>query len=337
MNYLNAMNSYIERLTRLVNHLDTGPTQKHKIYLIPGSHEYRWIIPTYNRKVYQHLKSWRPYSLKAYIFWKVILFFYRMRLIHVLPNIGDVTIVSTSVIKQLAIYIGTPGPCQKLVITDTKNQKIIKIGVGNQSSKKIYYEYKFLQQCKLSGFPSVFEYIDHLGASIQSKSFGSLSSSNFSKDHILLLKKMPQTNVLIKLEDFMPDWQDYKKKYTFIRSIFHYPKIPNDLYFIVQHGDFCPWNILAYRGQYQLIDFEEARNNGLPLYDYLYFHVRQAQLFHGGNQIPLNKRYLLKLHDRIQDIDQLLKLNMAYMIYLAIQNNDIEFARFINKCEFIFK
>lgn len=333
------MNKYLAILSKVLQDVDPSQISEQKLYLIPSGADYRWIFPTYNKSVFKFVRKWQPYSVKGKVQWILLLLFYRFGLLDFLPNIVKTTIQAPDLMRSSCTYVGTIGIYQKLVISDIRNNLLIKVAVGDRAPDKIRDEYQVLNELSQSPLncPKVLNHNEELNYFAQTIQPGKLTRACFNDKHIAILNQMPSGVILNSLEQIMPDWIDLIENHSFIKPVFHYLTIPFDTKLTFQHGDFCPWNILAYRGQYQLIDFEEARNNGLPLYDYLYFHVRQAQLFHGGNQIPLNKRYLLMLHDRIQDIDQLLKLNMAYMIYLAIQNNDIEFARFINKSEFIFK
>ncbi len=40
------------------------------------------------------------------------------------------------------------------------------------------------------------------------------------------------------------------------------------------HGDFSPWNTLLHRGRLTVIDWEDSTCCGLPLYDFVYFHIK---------------------------------------------------------------
>ena len=332
------MNKYLAILSKILQDVDPSQISEQKLYLIPSGADYRWIFPTYNKSVFQFVRKWQPYSVKGKVQWILLLLFYRFGLLDFLPNIVKTTIQAPDLMRYSCTYVGTIGIYQKLVISDIRNNLLIKVAVGDRAPDKIRDEYQVLTELSLSPLncPKALNHNDELNYFVQTIQPGNLSRAFFNNKHIAILNQMPTGTILNSLDQIMPHRHYLIENHSFIKSAFYHLTIPFDTKLTFQHGDFCPWNILEYSGKYQLIDFEEARNNGLPLYDYLYFHVRQAQLLTGENQISLNKRHLLQLNVRVQDIDQLLKLNRAYMIYLAIKNNDIQFAHFINECEFLF-
>lgn len=331
------MNNYLTILSKVLQDLDPTQVAIHQIYLIPrGTGGFRWIFPPFNKEVWQYIKRWQPYSVKGKVQWILLLLFYRFGLLDYLPNVVKTNIKAPNLLLSSSTYIGTIGPHQKLVVSDINKQQIIKVAVGDRSHEKIRDEYHVLNELSQRSFncPKALYLNTELDYFVQTIQPGHLTSPRLDKKHIELLNTMPICSKLECLDQIMPDWQDVIDKHSFINSDLHQLTIPSDIKMIWQHGDFCPWNILKFCGKYYLIDFEEARSKGLPLYDYLYFHVRKAQCFPDSGKIILRKLDLIRFLHQSRDIFSSLKLNQAYMIYLAIKNDDIEFARFANNVDF---
>ena len=332
LKYLNPLQSTLSKLY---------PDSSHQqiIYIIKAGNQYRWILPAFKSNIYNQLKCWTPYSLKSKFYWFLLITSYRLRFLRYLSCVVSLKTYLPEQFVNCCVYIGTPGPNQKLVITNCSSNKIIKVGIGLNANTKLENEYNILLHLTKLQFPcpKPLSYHKNLKCVIQSKSDGHLISYKFTRNHLELLKKMPTTGILSNVIQIMPDLHKYYTRFQFIYPKFRDLIIPKGTKFIFQHGDFCAWNILYFNKKLSLIDLEEGTMLGLVLFDYMYFHARYCQLFSRKDVVVLLIKECRELLPSLDNLEDHILLVQSYMIYISLKKDDIDFALFINNSRFILK
>ena len=86
-------------------------------------------------------------------------------------------------------YVGTIGIYQKLVISDIRNNLLIKVAVGDRAPDKIRDEYQVLTELSLSPLncPKALNHNDELNYFVQTIQPGNLSRAFFNNKHIAIL------------------------------------------------------------------------------------------------------------------------------------------------------
>jgi hypothetical protein len=284
---------------------DVAPQER--FWVIPGKHGPRWLIPQDSNYGCHIFKQWKPYNLLSRIKWKFLYVAYRTGLLGIIPGVTGVCI-SGCTSQQWSylgweehaypvpgIYIGTFGPTQKIVVSlvNSKNKKLIsvaKIPFGVHAENNIVHEYEVLRSLAVDkpGVAPTPLYLDRkLGCSNQEAIQGRLIGRQYSyKLNVFLngLKTKNTTSVYAKsslLSEKLLKLENISDK---LRSVFFDVikglKDTTELSAYYVHGDFVPWNIIETKdGAIVAVDWEMADLNGLPLYDFFYFHYQQNYLF----------------------------------------------------------
>lgn len=274
--------------------------------VIHSKGEPRWIIPEKSKGINalcSILNEWRPYSLMALIKWKILVVLYRLNLLGHLPQVKKIGFIYKSDFlrvafrnkrKELLIYIGTPGNERKAVITvldsvSLKPECIYKIPIEKGANLSINKEAEtliMLSRYQINA-PAVIAYDSIDGISSQTYVNGYLYKISITDKHIDLLIKMPKTGNKIsllviahslrkELETISLDKElklELSKLTERFSAEFHFDSV-----FV--HGDFAPWNIkMQHDNQLCCIDWENANEYGLPLYDLCHFDLMQSFLF----------------------------------------------------------
>ena len=132
--------------------------------------ELKWVLPKKSKYAKSIIKSYRPYSLLGYIYWKILKYLFILEIPHFLYNVKNIKLSQANINWKnygwfydsnpiISIYIGTKGVEQKITIflTNKKNleQKlVIKYPIGENAWKLIKKEFKALNFLE-KNFPGI--------------------------------------------------------------------------------------------------------------------------------------------------------------------------------------
>ncbi len=344
MNYHNEAKKILE----LIYHNDSETKnflsesfQKRKYFTITGQENLRWIIPDAPHFGIPALSQWRPYNHISLIKWKILLFLYSIRLLKMIKGIESLEFIHDKQYTQVkkngqnlipVVYVGTPGPSQKAVVTfidpvTAAPVYVMKVALEKNSRESLVRESEILKKMayyNIPGIPKIISVDNGGNKTIQTFIHGHLTSRKLTQAHIDWLLKLPKsekTTTFNEQKDILLNMV-FKKKTSItnkkiiihaINTIKGNQVIP----FLVTHGDFAPWNLKWHnKNEIAAIDWEDSDLNGLPLWDLSHFYCMQAHLFGGINPFnsisscPLTAQYLKKTGLEKIDIRQL------YILYL---------------------
>ena len=278
-----------------------------RFWLISNTQGPRWLIPHDYSYGFHAFLQWRPYGLLSHIKWKVLCRIYRAGQLGRLPEVNYVGIAGCSqnqwshlgwcedVHPVPVVYIGTPGATQKAVISlvNSYTRKVVsiaKIPLGREASTNIFHEYGALSKLSTTkpGVAPRPYYMNYdLGSSSQEALRGRLVGRKYLHEYDAYLNSL-QTASEVSV---------YEKSQVLIEKILRIDNgssnIKESLFDVLSrlrdktvlpayyvHGDFVPWNIFKTEcGHIVATDWEMADLEGLPLYDYFYYHYQQNYLF----------------------------------------------------------
>jgi hypothetical protein len=283
-------------------------------WVLPGKQGPRWVIPCNARLGLPVLRQWRPYSFTSLAKWQGLLWLYSSRLLGYVPGVKTISINVTGIASPYmeeyipVVYIGTPGPQQKAVVTlvdhsTGRAQSVLKVALGEHAVSSLQREAQALETLADQtgvGAPTLLWIDPEMGSSCQSVVPGKLTGRALRQSHIDWLTNLPRNGQITTLnqrcktlgkafKDCRPD--EAVLIAQALKKITGTEPIPE----ILVHGDFAPWNLKSQSyGKIVAIDWEEARPNGLPLHDLCHFFSIQAHLFGGCDVLSnLNKSLLV--------------------------------------------
>lgn len=300
--------------------------------VLVGNDYPRWIVPTDNVIAKQVLKQWRPYGKSSFIKWQIFRLMYILRVAHWLPGthkiVFDKNIVfhSSELKKALVpvVYVGTPGQQQKAVVTlvDPDNalpMSVMKVALAENAAFSLKTEANMLdilKEMKVENVPRLISIDENHQFSLQSVISGSLSGRALTQTHIELLSNFPiigksytfyRICEQLKLELAVSNIGQKKmnlqeSQVEICRQAIIKIEHPDEFSLVMIHGDFSPWNLkIQSSGQLAAIDWEDAKVDGLPLWDLCHFYFIQEHLFQDVNALdelstnPLIVEYLKRL------------------------------------------
>lgn len=270
-------------------------------WVLTSQHGPRWVIPSNAQLGLPVLRQWRPYSLTSLAKWQGLLCLYACRLLGHVPGIKTARInvkgVGLPFVGKFmpVVYIGTPGPQQKAVVTlvdphTRVAQSVLKVALGEHAVTSLHREALALETLAdqdVVGAPKLLWINTEEGRSCQSVVPGKLTGRTLKQSHIDWLKKLPRNGQITTLNQRREVLEEaFKDGFPeeavlieqALKGITGTEPIPE----ILVHGDFAPWNLkFQTGGKIAAIDWEEARFNGLPLHDICHFFAIQAHLFGG--------------------------------------------------------
>lgn len=279
--------------------------------VIPGQHGPRWIVPSRSRLGIPVLTQWQPYNLDSLLKWKGLLFLYGKGVLGKVPGIGAVTIDSRYDLKipgsdagvTPVVYVGTPGPQRKAVVTlvDPENgdpRAVMKVALEEGAGESLLREAAALEKlatANVPGVPALFAVEDGGRRTWQSVVSGGLTARKLTRAHIEWLLRLPRSKEAITFErqqeilrsalqeERMLSKETGKTVAPALKKLCGSDPIP----LVFTHGDFAPWNLKwQANGEIAAIDWEDAEASGLPLFDICHFYLLQAYLFGGRNPVP---------------------------------------------------
>lgn len=338
-------------ILRLKSYLETKYTNENLInetYLVVSTSGLpRWLLPIgfrHDRKiVLKILRQWQPYSRKAAFLWNILISFYRFGLLEYFPGIKKVDFTKAKG-YVFAVYVGTPGKKQKLVVSllnETSGEMcVVKIAVGSSANHAIKHEYDALHNISsLKNVPRAI--VKDISYAWFSQTFveGKLCSLVLTDNQLEWLVSLPQGNSFtleVELKKLF-DKVDIKKKGREYSALLFFHEViqshplhsASKLQYVLVHGDFAPWNMkFDTNNQLCVFDWEAYEKEGLPLYDLCYYYLNLAHLFksqsycHMFFKSDLIDCYLVKM-----GIESSFKIPLLACVLLKIINNAFECAR----------
>ena len=282
-----------------------------RFYVISGHNSPRWIVPINPKQGKEVLAYWRPYGVVSQIAWFVLQRLYSLGMVSIMHGIEPLSIQS-NVVLQLpgsditvspVVYVGTPGPQQKAVVTlvDQSNGKalaVMKVALEAGARKSLNREsdmLKSLDQLGMKSIPKLLATDEANGRTWQTVVSGRLSSRKLTDSHISWLLSLPKTKktttldkqkrILFALVDDDSSGLS-SEQLTILKKAIERIKGNNEIPLVLVHGDFAPWNIKQQpNAQLAVIDWEDAELEGLPLWDLCHFYFMQAYLFGESEQL----------------------------------------------------
>jgi hypothetical protein len=330
--------------------------------VVPGNGAPRWLIPEDDSLGLSVLKQWKPYGVISQLKWRLLCLLYKFNLLGKVPGIFKLSLpqdktnnifysegkggVSKLTVAPV-IYVGTPGPQQKAVVTlvDVTSKQavaIMKVALTERAKKSVNHEASMLAGLPalgVEGVPELMLVDDKQGVSWQSVVTGKLSDRELSQVHVDWLLSMPKTggktsfNEQNKILDCL--LSDFKEvltatQYEQVEVAISFITDSSDVDFVLKHGDFAPWNIKQCNNvSCNVIDWEDAAIKGLPLSDLCHFNFIQAHLFDEGESVlvflkSIEKPNSLAMqyinHFNISFVDTI-KLILIYMLSAVLYEN----------------
>ena len=226
------------------------------------------------------------------------------------------------------IYLGTPGEKRKAVLhlIDSKSglcELIVKVPMTPAACQAIAHEARTLRELERDGFsaaPRLVCFDQRRRVSSQTVVRGTHCGTQFSRELAYLLHSLVLPNQTITMRQVAEQLAMEKERFELETS--DAELVANALGEVADdsqlpaariHGDFAPWNIkLQPDGVAVLVDWEEARERGLPLHDAYHFVHMNQYLFDRHPQPAF-----ASLRFRLTPVDTAAlrwKLEMAYLL-----------------------
>ncbi len=280
-----------------------------KFLVIPGNGNARWIVPSNSKLACGVLAQWKPYGIISLFKWGILRLLYRLDLLKIVPGVVEVNfqkeknmVASGKTCVVPVIYVGTPGPQQKAVVTlvefDTGAAvSIMKVPLSEGAIASIKAEALALESLQKSNFdkaPQLTEFDEARGISLQTVLPGKLAGGKFNADMLDCLLNMPNAGLVTTVDEQRAQLEiAFNNSESLFQS--HQQALikkglvniqgNDDIKLLFTHGDFAPWNIKQGKGGCSFFDLEDALHEGLPLWDICHFHFIQACLFGKTNLI----------------------------------------------------
>ena len=334
-------------------------------FWVIGSHKgLRWIIPQNPKYGVSVLRQWRPYGKFSYLKWQLLLTAYQARQLQRLPGVTSIGITGTASrdwrhmgFEELylipLIYIGTPGPKRKAVVSlvDRESYNLIgiaKVPLAQKANAKILQEAQTLSRLapeKPGLAPNLMYVNSETGIAVQSPREGKPTGTKLTSAHLPWFSSVSIPNQQTSLQEQINQLNQRiialdsieAEMGTNLARILKIIDDPTPLPSFWVHGDFTPWN-LKWSGDLSLmaLDWEEAQPNGLPLQDlfhYLYIqsHLlkKKPNLLEMTRKQPLVAQYLDSLGiDRIR-YEKLALFYLAESWLRCQEREDWNFAAFL--------
>ena len=286
----------------------SGPFPRNSFYVIPGREGVRWILPTSPDVGKSVISGWRPYGFFSKIKWDIIRLAYSLHCLWLAPGVRVISLESKKIDlpginKDVlpVIYVGTPGRQQKAVATLVSRQlgstvAVSKIPLGVQARESLHREALMLKHLDGVGIKSVPSHIasdEGMGWSVQSVVDGVACSGRLTNWHVKFLIDLrtgSTTDLGIIKKKIAEGARLHSAKFTneqksIITAAIQ--QVPDSLNLpsVIVHGDFSPWNIKCTGFGIRVFDWEDARKNGIPLWDLCHFYLIQEFLLGASDSI----------------------------------------------------
>ncbi|HVP53507.1 MAG TPA: phosphotransferase [Candidatus Eisenbacteria bacterium] len=270
---------------------------------VPGNESARWLLPAGGSGIDGVLASWKPYRLRSRAAWAAIRAASRVGRVAALPGVATLEVEEAGGTDWSklgwpgqdqpvpVIYLGTPGPRRKAVVhlvdRDSGScRAVAKVPLTDEAKDAVLHEAEVLQalaaEC-LEAAPRLL-FVDRArGIATQSFVEGPSGGRRPGPEVWRLLRSFvlpgERTSLKVQVKRWAQEMR-YAPGDRTIAAALDDLRDDTSLPLCWEHGDCTPWNIKRRPdGRYALIDWEEARRNGVPLQDAYHFLHMQDFLF----------------------------------------------------------
>lgn len=277
----------------------------HQFMAINRGSTLRWLLPAETLRCGAVLSAWRPYGALSTAVWTVV-----RRALPLLSrgpvrrfsapdgtkrgDLGDL---------EPVVFVGTPGPRQKLVchmVDGGGNVRfVIKVPIGRDASLGIAHEATILGKLAASAselpVPRLLNLDGLTGISVQTWVDGVPSARKFGPLHREFLDRLCRPEETLCIADSLenlrervnaaPLTDDSRRS---IEALFTVEGSGAVLPSCWVHGDFAPWNLKRWGRQTVALDWEDGEERGLPLQDLSHYFASSSYLFRLGGT-PLQR------------------------------------------------
>jgi hypothetical protein len=264
----------------------------------------RWIVPDGSRIARTLLSEWHPYGLLTRILWLTVPVASRLGILPLIPGNARSALPSDAS-RQFLRNVGRQfdaGPPVILAGNNAITRKLLvfledrgldrtllaKVPLTPLARVSIDNEARVLD--KLNGrlhTPRLIGSFEGAGIAMQEYVCGRLGSRRCKPEYVEFLLALADANGRISLRDYggriaerLRACPAYLENAVQLKVALELLELDADLQPVLVHGDFAPWNIKVLPGgACTLIDWEMAREHGLPLYDLCHFYYMQSRLF----------------------------------------------------------
>ena len=346
----------MDTLTFIKNIFKFNSSSYEDYICIYNKNNLKWILPRKNQYAQNLLKNWRPYSLKSFIFWQLLKFFYFFNVPHLLYNIKRIRLSQSHINWSIygwkweekpffGIYLGTKSLEQKIIIflfdrNNFEKNLIIKYPFALHSWDLIKKEFKFLNYLKKNFYgvaPVPIKKSPKIKFSSQKFLKGKPTNPDFSLNHYQFLaslvyedRNMKLKSLKLKLNEFILQNKEnlsrnnlLKIAKNLISKLNKQGKFPLALI----HGDFICWNIKENEnGNLSVFDWEYSEKFGLPFYDLYYYKYQTLKKL--GKNININLNQYINFLP-IKKTDQMIKdLSIVSSVAKLIVLNNLNMKNF---------
>lgn len=327
--------------------------------VIPGNGAPRWIVPGNASLGAGVLAQWTPYGFGSQIKWYLLRLFYVLKCMARVPGItrlagsGRTDAANKQTVVAPVIYVGTPGPQQKIVVTlvDVSNGQalaVMKLALGVDASTSILREantLKLLSDLGVKNTPKLIALDKDAGYTWQAVVSGKLAARHLNSIQVDWLLSLPKTGKtttfneqkerLCRLID--NERNDFSNRHLeLITKSLEGMNSDSLIPFVLAHGDFAPWNLKQKNnGECAVIDWEDADVEGLPLWDLCHFSFIQAHLFNEHDLVKdfisdrLTVSYLKNVGIATEHAGNLIVMYILFMALSKDRNTSPEYRAFL--------
>ncbi len=280
---------------------------------VPGNETVRWLLPAATPEIGRVLGNWAPYRLWSRVGWAAIRAASKLGQTAEIPGVSVLEVEGTRGANWRlmgwrggeppipVIYLGTPGPRRKSVVhlVDRSSgdcRAVVKVPLTDKAKAAILHEAEVLEALAAERYalsPRLL-YVDSVRA-ITTQTFveGHPGSPRLTPEFWRLLRSLMLADETTTLAEHAEKWAreidtvyndstECRSVATAIDELRDHSPLPA----CWEHGDFTPWNVKRLPdGGCALLDWEDARREGLPLQDAYHFLHMQDWLF-GGQPRP---------------------------------------------------
>jgi hypothetical protein len=272
--------------------------------VLRGRYGPRWLLPERSQLALTILREWRPYGAWARLLWLAAPMAARMGALTLMPGATKSQLPSNASAQFLrrigrefdaslpVILVGNTVATRKLLVfledRTQRTRMLVKVPLMPLARVSILNEARALRQLNGRFRAPQLLYVDE-DAAIATQEYlaGKLGSRRLKPDYVRLLLDLVDTSRRTSLRAYCGQLAErlracpgYEGNAARLDAALLLLDQGEAISLALIHGDFVPWNIRELPdGSCTLIDWELARENGLPLYDLCHFYYMQSLLF----------------------------------------------------------
>ncbi len=276
---------------------------------VPGGEMARWLLPAASAEIRDVLASWAPYRLWSRVAWTAVRAASQLGRLAEVPGASVLEVEGTRGADWASlgwrwgdepipvIYLGTPGPRRKAAVhlvdrASGKCRAVVKVPLTDEAEAAVLHEAEVLETLAKERYPFSprLLFVDRArGISTQTFVEGCPGGRTLTPEFRRLLRGLVLPGETTTLEEHADECsrefglvKDNAPEIDDVAAAIEELRDRTPLPACWEHGDFSPWNIKrAADGDCALLDWEDARRNGLPLQDAFHFLHMQDFLFGG--------------------------------------------------------